>query len=572
MNMSSLRHSDLFKRHVERLRSSLSAHSPDTICDFITEHTYLRGSKFSFKGHEYQEAILRDPSQNVVITKSAQIGISEMSARLAVARAVLVNGFSTIYTLPSASAAQNFMKSRISPVIDSSPYLRELVSLDVDNASVKRFGDSYIWLKGCQVDRQAISTPADLVIFDEVDNSDQDVMTLFESRIIHSPYKLTVKLSTPTIPGFGISKAFDSSKRKYNFARCGGCGEWFYPEYYEHVKVPGFDKKLDEISKRDFASPKFRWSDAYIGCPKCGKPVDLRESERNWVVENPDDAFFDSGYRVSPFDNPESVRPSDLVKASVTFTRPQDFVNQRLGLPMEDSETSLALEELDRAIISEYPGGGHSYVIGLDMGNVCWCTVGAVFPDNSIVLVKVEPIPLHKLVSRVKELFTQYRARMLVVDRGPMTEAVYQVQQAIRNSFAAVFVQSKNIDLFRITDREADPDKGVEDMRQVNISKDLVMDLMMSMVRTGHIKKVSDENDRVWQEHMMDNKRIKAFKNGEMVYTWVKTTGEDHAAMALVYLIVASRILGVAAGSTVPLPLLSTFRVKPEAERLAERQ
>ena len=142
--MSEIRNSQTFRQHISRLRSSLSAHSPDSICEFITEHTYLRGKKFSFEGHEYQEEILRDPSRNIVITKSAQIGISEMSARLAVARAVLINGFSTIYTLPSASAAQSFMKTRISPIVDSSPYLRELVSLDVDNSSVKRFGDSYV--------------------------------------------------------------------------------------------------------------------------------------------------------------------------------------------------------------------------------------------------------------------------------------------------------------------------------------------------------------------------------------------------------------------------------------------
>ena len=561
--MNEIRNSQTFRQHVSRLRSSLSAHSPDSICEFITEHTYLRGKKFSFEGHEYQEEILRDPSRNIVITKSAQIGISEMSARLAVARAVLINGFSTIYTLPSASAAQSFMKTRISPIVDSSPYLKELVSLDVDNSSVKRFGDSYVYLKGCQVDRQAISTPADMVIFDEQDNSDQDVMTLFESRIIHSPYKMTVKLSTPTIPGYGISKAFDTSKRKFNFAKCPCCSEWFYPEYYAHIKIPGYAGKLEEITRRDFASPKFKWNDAYLSCPKCGSAVDLRLSKRNWVVENPDDAFFDSGYRVSPFDNPAAVTPADQVKASVTFTRPQDFVNQRLGLPMADSETALALEELERAIISEYPGGGFSYVMGLDMGNTCWCTVGAVFPDSSIIIVKVEPIPVHRVVSRVQELVRQFRIRMMVVDRGPLTEAVYQIQQVVRNSFAAVFVQSKGIDLFKVTDREANPDKGVEDMRQVNIAKDSLMDLMMSMVRLGQIKKVSDEHDRAWQDHMMDNKRIKAFKNGEMVYTWVKTAGEDHSAMALVYLIVASRILGVAAGSTVRLPLATSFKLAP---------
>jgi len=558
-----IRDTPVFKKHVARLKASLKAHSPDTICEFIQSHTFLNGEPFSFAGHEYQRTILQDPSPNIVILKSAQIGISEMSARLAVARAALINGFSTIYTLPSAMAAQAFMKSRINPIIDGSPYIKDLVSNDVDNTSVKRLGNSYLWLKGCQVDRQAISTPADMLIFDEVDNSDQDVMTLFESRIIHSPYKMTVKLSTPTIPGYGITKAFEQSKRKFNFAQCGSCGEWFYPEYFQHVRIPGYKKELQEVAKSDFADPKFRWTEARLECPKCGSPVNQHEVKREWVVENPLDAYFDSGYRVSPFES-HAVSCSDLVKASVTFNRPQDFVNQRLGVAMADSETALGEQELDAALISEYPGGGYSYVIGLDMGNFCWLTVAAVLPDNSLIIVKVEKIPLHEVVARASEVQRQYRARMLTVDHGPATETVYRIQQVIRNSFAAVFVQSKNIELYKVVEKGDDAAKGVESMRQVNISKDQCMDLIMMMIRTGQIKKVSDESDKLWKAHMMDNKRIRAFKGGELVLTWVKTEGEDHYHMSLLYAMIASRILGVSAGCISRLPLLSSFRVTPE--------
>lgn len=552
--------STLFKSHISRLRSSLAAHSPKQICDFIETHTYLKGEPFSFRGHEYQREILNDPAQHIVILKSAQIGISEMSARMAVARAAMINGFSTIYTLPSAMAGMAFMKSRISPIIDTSPYLRDIVSTDVDNASVKKFGDSYVWVKGAQVDRQAISTPADLIVMDEVDNSDQDVLTLFESRLLHSEYALTVKLSTPTIPDFGIDAAFKLSKRKYNFAQCPCCNEWFYPEYFQHVRIPGYSDELEQISKRMFASAAFRWTEAYIECPSCSQPVDLRTAKRNWVVENPDDAFFDSGYRVSPFDCPERTKPSDLVKGSVAFDRPQDFHNQRLGVPMADSETCLAYEELDAAIISEFgTSGGFSYVVGLDMGSTCWMTLAAVMPDNHLIIVRTEAIPLHKVVERVVEVRLQWRVRMMVIDRGPMTEAVWQIQQKIANSFAAVFVQSKGVDLFKVKDQEEDKAEGVEGMRQVNISKDACMDLLMFMIRSGHIKKLSDANDRMWKEHMIDNKRIRMFKNGELVLTWVKTTKVDHLHMALLYALIASRILGVSSGSMVRMPLLSTM-------------
>src|SRR5574337_80749 len=257
-----IRNSDLFKRHVARIRSSLAAHSPGTICDFITTHTKLRGVPFSFAGHDYQRKILEDKSQNIVIIKSAQIGISEMSARLALAKAVLINGFSTIYTLPSATAAQNFMKERIDPVIESSPYLSEMLSKEVDNSSVKRFGDSYLHLKGCQVDRQAISTPADMLISDEVDNSSPEVVTLFESRLGHSPYALTVKLSTPTVPGYGIDLLYKQSRRHMNMCKCNHCNHWFYPDYYEHVRIPDFGGQLEQITAANFANPSFRWQEA----------------------------------------------------------------------------------------------------------------------------------------------------------------------------------------------------------------------------------------------------------------------------------------------------------------------
>ena len=554
---------DIFKRHVSRLRSSLAAHSPDTICDFITQHTYLNGKKFSFEGHSYQREILEDPAQTLVIVKSAQLGISEMSARLALARCALIDGFTSIYTLPSAMAAQQFMSTRINPIVDGSPYLREIVSKDVDNTSIKRLGNSYLYMKGCQVDRQAISVPGDMCVFDEVNNSSQDVMTLFESRLIHSRYAQRVFLSTPSIPNFGIDRLFKQSKRKFNMVQCPKCNTWFLPDYYDHIKIPGFDEELDKITKQHFADPKFRWTEAYVGCPTCGKAVDMPNAKRQWVVENLDDAFIDSGYQISPFECSSIITPQSLVKASVTYERPVDWHNQRLGKSLEDRETSLALDELQNAIIKDYPSGAYSYVMGLDTGSTCWATIAAVMPDQTMIIVKVEAIPLHKAVERTVELQRQFKIRMVVVDRGPLTELVYQIQQKVRNSFAAVFVMSKNIDMFKVIDRDPEKGDGVEGMRQVNISKDSCMDILMSQVRVGQILKVSDENDAQWCVHLMDNKRVQQFKNGELVYTWVKTMKVDHWHMALVYAFVASKILGVSVGTGVSLPLLSSFRVKP---------
>lgn len=555
----------IFQRHIARMKSALMAHSHDTICDFITEHTYLAGQKFSWTGHEYQKKILEDPSQNVVIIKAAQVGISEMSARLALARAVLVNGFSTIYTLPAASFAQNFMKTRINPVVDSSPYLRELVSKDVDNSTVKRFGDSYIYLKGAQVDRQAISVPADMIVMDEVDNSNQDVLTLFESRLIHSKYAMTIKLSTPTIPNFGIDLAYKQSRKHLNMCKCCHCNDWFYPSYYDHVKIPGFSGSLDSITKRSFASADFRWMEAHVACPTCGKPANLMPEYREWVIENPGDSFPSAGYKVSPFDCPTIIKPSALVKSSTDFARKHDFVNQRLGESLEDAESSLAMTELEACLISEYPGGGFSYVYGLDMGLTCWMTIAAVLPDNTLIIIKVIPIPLFSVVEDVPKIVRQYKCRMGVADHQPYTETIYRLQQVLPNLFAGVYMSNgmKGVDLFKVRDQDEDKEKGKESIRQVGVARDKGFDILMMMIRSGHILKVSCENDETWKEHVTDQKRIREFRNEELVFVWKKTLGNDHLHHSLLYTLVASRMLGVASGSQVSLPLVFTFKVRP---------
>lgn len=558
----------LFQQHVQRLRSSLSAHSQDSIIEFLTTHTYLRGEKFNFKGREYQRKILEDRSQEIVCIKSAQIGISELSSRLALARAVLSPAFTTIYTLPSALAAGSFMKTRIDPVINSSPYLSGMVDRDLDNSLVKRFGESHIYLKGAQVDTQAISVPADLLVTDELDNSNQDVVTLYNSRLIASPFKLKVTLSTPTIPNYGIDMAYKQSRRHLNMCKCWHCNEWCYPDYHTMTRIPGYGGRLEDITRQHFANPNFRWMEAYLACPKCAKALDLNPENREWVVENPGDSFIAAGYRVSPFDCPSVISVGDLVKSSVDYTRPQDFSNQRLGLPLEDKESSLLEDELRACLISEYPGGGFSYVMGVDMGNTCHIVIAAVLPDNRLIVVHRERVSVFEVIHRRKELARQYRVRMTVVDHGPMTESVYRMQQEDQNLFAGVYVNAKSVEYFKVKEIEEDRDKGQPYVRQVNIARDRCFDLIMDMIRNGQVLVVSSDEDDLWVRHLMDQKRVRQFRQDELVFVWEKTQGNDHYHHALLYCLVASRILGVASGYGFAVsPILGTFKVtQPKAE------
>lgn len=555
---------NLWKNHITRLKMGLSAQSHATISDFLTQHTYLNGQKFSFKGHEYQKKILDDGERDICIIKSAQLGISEMSARLAIAKCSLVRGFNVIYTLPTYNAAQNFMKTRIDPVIQSSPFLREMVSRDADNVSVKRLGDSYLYSRTAGVDTAALSIPCDLLIQDEIDASNPNVLTLYESRLIHSKYKQIIRLSTPTLPNFGIDAFYHKSRRHLAFCKCVHCNHFFYPEYHNNVRIPGFLDDIDSITARHFANPKFRWAEAFVACPKCGKKADLNSENREWVCENPEDSFVTAGYRISPFDCPDNITAADLVQSSVKFTRKSDFYNQRLGVPLEDSESSLGLAELQANIVSTPPSGMFSYVMGLDMGSICYATIAAVLPDNVLVIVKVEAIPMHIVVQRRKELERQYKVRMTVVDLNPYGETVWRMQQDSPNVFAGVYTRSKSVELFKVRDQDEDVEKGKSTIKQVNISRDSVFDLIMMLLRNKQILKVSDDLDVTWAQHLTDQKRVREFDTkDELVFVWRKSAGNDHLHHSLLYALIASKMLGVASGCAAPLPLISSFRIKP---------
>jgi len=562
-----------FQRHIARMLASMSAHGRDTISEFITTNTYLKGEPFSFQDHEYQDFILRDPSKEKVIIKSAQMGISEMSARMALAMGNLISGFSTIYTLPSAKAAQNFMKTRIDPIIAGSPYLKDAVSKAVDNTEMKQFGDSYLYLKGAQVDSQAISVPADMLIGDEVDNSNQEVLTLFESRLIHSKHQLNVKLSTPSVPGYGIDKAYKESRRHIHFCKCKHCNNWFEPDYFEHVKIPDFKGDIArDILKSTFANPSFRWQDAYVACPKCAKPADLSEQYRDWVCENPNDKYVAAGFKVSPFSCPNIILPSHLVRDSVKYERLQDFYNQRLGMALEDKEASLTQDELLKLLITDDVSLTYPMVMGLDMGNLCYCTIAAVLPDDRLIVVHREAIPLFKVYERRKELAKAWRVRSCVVDHGPYTETVYRMQQSDSRVFAGIYNRNrKAAEIYKVRDQEEDKEEGKQSLRVVNISRDRGFDQIMGQIRAGKIlvkakmgvvQEQLHEDDALWIRHMQDQKRVREYDGDELVFVWRKVTGEDHSHHSLLYATVAAKLMGVVNSAPPLRSLVMKFKLK----------
>lgn len=556
--------SQIYRGHLERLRTSaLRRYSMGSLAQWIVEHTTLGGRPYSYDGHEYQRTIASDTSTEVNVRKCSQVGVSEVSARLSLAAVRVISPFTVAYTLPTAKFSGTFAKTRVDPIVDGSDDLRSAIHKTTDNNEVKRFGDSYLYIRGAASSNAPISIPCDMLVHDEYDFCDQELLTQYISRLTHSSWKLVRRFSTPTLPGYGVDRAFQESRRFFNLCKCDHCGHWFAPDYYQHVRIPGYSGDLRVITKRMLAS--IRWEEAKVHCPACGAVPDLSAAHREYVCENAGDKYEAAGYQVTPFDAPTIIQPSYLVKASTSYSRFQDFVNFGLGLPAEDKEATLTREDMLPLFVRAEARSSYAYVMGVDCGNTYHFVVWAVDVYGDAVAVHHEEVPMGSARKRYHELRTQWRVQCTVMDSNPHSETVMALQEEDVNLFASVYMRSKSLLTHTVVDKEEEEREGKEFVRQVNVNRSRALDAYMNFVRENHLAIVTGPLDDTIIAHHTSMKRVKTFDNesGELQYSWQKTDGEDHFHHAGLYAFIASKIKGVGRSAVVlPLADVMRFRVK----------
>lgn len=553
---------ELISSHIERIHFGLlGGYSFETIPEWICENTNLRGRPFSFLDHEYQLKILNDQSVNVNVRKCSQIGISEMSVRLALAEVNIIPGFTVIYTMPTALAAQQFAKTRFDLVVQNSPRLLMNLNPDNDSSSVKQFGDSFIYIKGTKGSAAAISVPADHLIHDELDFSDAEVVSNYHSRLTHSPYKKKTNFSTPTVEKYGISAQMDRSRRFFNMCKCSHCGHGFIPDYFNDVDLPGFDGHMKEINRDTIQGYDVR--KAVLRCPKCKEIPDLSPEFREWVCENPTGDPDTAGYQISPFDAPKIITCSDLILASARYQRYADFVNFSLGLPSEDRETSITTEDLDAIRITAAGSGYLGYVMGIDVGQVCHIMVAGI-TVSGIDVIHSEALPHNQLERRKAELQKQWPIRATVMDSMPYFDMLLRMQGSDYNLWGAFFSTMKDLDLYRVKVKDEEQDKGQMYIRQIDINRNRAFDALMESIRAKHIHIKADESwDRI-VEHCTDMKRIRGLDgDGDMNYKWQKSESKnDHFHHTLLYVWLASKTTGLSGNLINADPFFGQFRMK----------
>lgn len=554
------------KQHYARLHAAaFDTYDLSEIPRYLTEKTYLFGNKFSFKDHEFQLDIASDTSREVNVQKCAQVGLSELMARYGLAATRVMPYFSVIMTMPYTQDAQSFCKTRMDPVIDDSPDLRDNVDKDLNNSKIKAIGTGLLYMRGTYGETAALSVPADMLIHDEVDRSDPDTLAQFQSRLKHSRWKLTRNFGTPTGEKVGIAAKMAASLRKRHMCKCDKCNHQFVPNYHDHVHIPGYDGTKDLITKHLLGG--LRWQEATLLCPKCGRTPSLLHQHRSWVIENSSATYTAIGYYVAPFSVPAMVSIPDIVRESTTYNTWTEFRNQVLGETALDDKQSLTEDDLKNCRYIGDLSSSSAHCMGIDVGQICHIMIGRLDPlSKTLLVVHKERCLLGNLPTRRLELMSKYLVLMTVIDAFPETYMVQQMQLSDANLYGGVYHANPKLAVYQIVKVEEDAEAGKLPINQAKIHKNLNFDELMFMLKRKQVRWLmeSDEEDNLFIAHALDMTRKQEFdKENGMVYVWEKSKeGGDHYWHTLGYLHVACRLMATAIfNMPADLPLIHTVKM-----------
>lgn len=490
---------------------------------WVTKHTTLKGAPYSFYDHEFQEEIINDTRQQIVVKKCAQVGLSEVMVRGVLAFIARQQGLTAILTQPSRKNALDFSTTRVDDVIKDSRLLYSMIDSSVDSKELKKIGKSYLYIKGTIGAKAAISVPADMLIHDELDFSDLEIINKYSSRIQHSKYKLFRKFSTPTIPNFGISKEFNVSDQKYYMKKCPHCGKWNKTDnsFFEDVIVKGYNGELKNITLDMLAYIKP--DDVQYLCQGCRKPITYHDyTAREWVPMYEGKAI--SGYQVTPFDTPFQD-PYNLLKQMNTYTRYADFVNFALGKDYVDTDSIFDLERVE--FFTDDIGHDMGLCMGIDFGKTCWVTVGCVNPDESITIVYKSAVNEHELISKVQSLQKEFFIGALVCDALPQTKLSRDVCSAFDGLALTCYYSDSQKDLYSIKSNEED----------VTVNRTQIFDIVL---HTPVLRVKSCSQDQTLKKHLLGMVKQRDIDD-EHIFRYVKVD-EDHFLHSLGYMRLACHI------------------------------
>jgi len=484
---------------------------------------------FSFEGHEYLRAIYDDTAPHVVLSKAAQIG----GTTWAILRSIhaCLTGLNVIYFFPTRTDVLEFSKSRVAPLLADNPFLSRLMT-DTDTAGLKRIGDAHLYLRGMQSTVGMKSVPADMVVFDELDETSPAAKAMALERLAHSEYKRVIELSNPSLPDYGIDEQYQKSDQRHWTLTCPYCAH-----------KTALDREFPRKSGQEVRILQPRGDGTfYRACPECFGELDLSAGE--WVPDWPGRPIH--GYRISQLFS-STVDPGQILAEYRVSRFPDRFYNLKIGVPWADLgkrlDTASVLSLCSQAPLLPSRSSGYC-VMGVDTGrdlHVVVLSDGGDFYADRRHLVH---LGICHEFGELDALMERFQIRRCVIDGLPETHAT---REFAKRHAGRVFMN-----FFNEHQRgSAHWDSG---SRIVQVNRTEALDASRSAVRDKKV--VLPSRSPLIEEFALqmtcDAKVLEEDEEtGIKKYRYVRT-GENHFSMAFTYAWLAASNRQRARGISVP--------------------
>jgi hypothetical protein len=384
---------DRFPAYMERRKKVLP------LAEWVaSSNITLDGRPFSFDRHEYLVQPYSDTHPDQVEMKATQMGLTSKAMLRTMYAARYGDYRGILYLFPSKSDVLDFSKGRISPLIADNPDTIGKWVTETDSAGIKKVWNTFLYLRGMRSRVGLKSVPADLIVYDELDEAPQKGIDMAQERMAHSEIKESLKLSNPTIPDYGIDKAFQLTDQRYWLLKCPCCGHYTCLE-------DTFPDCLVEVQERVIRA-----------CERCQS--ELNPAMGEWVAKHPR-VTDQRGYHYSQLFS-QFVDPADILKHFRTTTNLQDFYNLKIGSAYIEAENRLGVEEVlylcgSGGIESSNPG---PCSMGVDQGKDLHVVIGRRGLDRPDSLIH---LGVYRDWEELDRLMDVFKVQRCVVDALPET-------------------------------------------------------------------------------------------------------------------------------------------------------
>lgn len=487
---------------------------------WAAEHRKIKSSirndelvNYSFEGYEFLKEIHDSPYEVKTLIKGAQIGGTEAALNIAF-WGIDMHKKDVMYLLSDDGSASDFSAGRFDPAIETSERLSNLFT-EVSNVGHKRAGIANLYVRGAggaggRSRSKLKSVPINILIMDEFDEIPPEKIPLAEERVsAKTDYKI-FKLSTPSIPNFGIDAEYKKSSMGIWIVWCPRCNA------PQNLTLANLDW--------DGTDP----NTGVIKCKKCKVPFTHQQkmamiADGQWEHAFPYNDH--RGYWLPQFYSPtqDAIRICKKLKdAQSDKLKEQEFYNSTLGMGhiVEGAQLTKMDIEMCRGTHEMMNSANGAVTCGIDVGS--WLHVDvATYHGKKKNVIWVGKV---KEFEDLDKIMTNFKVKIAVIDIAPETRKAREfAHRHLGKVYMCAYGRSREI--IAIDDKTY----------QVTAGRTETLDITLDRHRSsGDLISLPKNTPSEYMDNLCAPVRVYEKSNGLLIPVY-REIGPDHYAHAANY-------------------------------------